>query len=110
MELWVIIIACCLYFFIKESAAFLEWRRNFRQAHGYEVIKKNGFSKRPKEEIMIRPDPGYVLCRIASPDGVLFCSKEVGHSGWHSHHGPVAWYMGHWAEDDYYCKNNIPWT
>lgn len=55
--------------------------------------------------------PTHVVCGIPAPDGVLFCRLELGHSGWHSHHGPVAWYMGNWAEDNYYDYRygNAPW-
>lgn len=54
--------------------------------------------------------PTHVVCGIPSPDGVLYCRLEVGHMGWHSHHGPVSWYMGNWAEDDHSSRyGNIPW-
>jgi hypothetical protein len=54
--------------------------------------------------------PMHLPCNIPSPDGVLFCRLECGHSGWHSHHGPVSWHSGQWAEDDSHSRfGNIPW-
>jgi hypothetical protein len=56
--------------------------------------------------------PSWTVCNDISPDGILGCRLEVGHVGWHSHHGPVSWYHGEWAEDDFNFngfRGNIPW-
>lgn len=53
--------------------------------------------------------PSHVICGVLSPDGMIRCRLELGHSGWHCHHGPISWYSGQWAEDDYHRFGNIPW-
>ena len=55
--------------------------------------------------------PMHLPCLSQSPDGALHCRQEVGHGGWHSHHGPVSWYSNQWAEDDHDNRfGNVPWN
>lgn len=68
---------------------------------------KSGKSYQQNDQV-----PAWCVCGNVSPDGVLRCRLELGHTGWHSHHGPVSWYNNEWAEDDFrydWRKSNIPW-
>lgn len=62
----------------------LWWRRNRQPARIAALAEVQMFEPR---------------CNDISPDGMLLCSSELGHGGWHNHHGPVSWYFDDWAED-----------
>lgn len=82
----------------------------------YGLLKlRPSFLSNKKADALFNKDndrrPTHIVCGIPAPDGMLYCRLEIGHGGWHSHHGPVSWYMGNWAEDDYQYSpyGNIPW-
>jgi hypothetical protein len=75
-----------------------------------------GWPQKTSGPIYVKPgelglrEPMHLPCNNPSPDGSLHCRQEVGHGGWHSHHGPVSWYCDQWAEDDHENRwGNIPW-
>lgn len=83
------------------------WKANVSPS-GISWSRKEKAQWERDRELLLYDAP--IRCNIPSPDGVLVCSKEICHSGWHSHHGPVSWFLGNWAEDDHYeRRGNIPW-
>ena len=85
----IIILLCVLVFAVLNILLFIDRTRD-----------------RPYRAVAIEQEP-LVLCNSPSPDGILRCRLDLGHGGWHSHHGPVSWYFDNWAEDTH--RSNIPW-
>lgn len=98
---YVILIVASLWYIWKEVFSARENGRRWRAAHGFTT------RTRYADLELVR----LTRCNDLSPDGVLRCSDEVGHAGWHNHHGPVSWYFGEWAEDDHphTTTGRIPW-